>query len=95
MGQAGDALACCRYLVQIYHSPDYPNLITAIGKDFAPGVDDQRVAITCAAARDLTDGAGRYNKSPVLYSSRSVENMPMGLPGLLRKSSWNKQNFGA
>ena len=94
MGQAGNALTCCCHLAQIYHRADNSNLITAVGKNLPPGVDDERVPIAFAAACDLTNGAGRNNKSRIFYCARSVEDMPMGFSRFLCEGSRNQQNFG-
>ena len=93
MGQARNALTCCCYFVQINHCADNSNLITAVGKNLPPGVDE-RVPIAFAAACDLTNGAGRDNKSPIFYCARSVEDMPMGFSRFLCEGSRNQQNFG-
>ena len=80
---------------KVNHGTNDSDLISAIGKGFTPGIDDQRVAIACAAALDFAYGAGSNDKSPVFYRPRSIKHMPMGFSGLFCKCGWNKEDFGA
>ena len=94
MAQARDALAGYPDLVKVNYSAGNPDLISPIGKDFAPGIDDQRVTIACATAIDFANGAWSNNESTIFYCARSIEYVPMGLSGLLCKGSRDKKDFG-